>query len=456
MNYISTRNKKLSFNFQNIFFRGLAPDGGLFLPKEIGKFDKKELSNLSKLNYIDLGSKIIAKFCQPSLTEEKIKNILKKAYSNFSCKDVVNLKKIGGLNLLELYHGPTLAFKDIAMQVIGLLFSELEFNKKKINVVVATSGDTGSAAISALKDKENVNLFVLHPHEKISKVQRMIMTTSGSKNIFNLAVRGNFDDCQKLVKQMFNDEQFRSKINMSGVNSINWARIICQIVYYFYAYFKISTKLNFAVPTGNFGDVYAGYVAKKMGLPINKLIVATNENDILYRVINKGEYKPSAVRKSLSPSMDIQVASNFERLLFDILNRDDQKVSKSMQNLNENGFFKIEKDELKKIRENFSAEKINDADTLRIIKDFFINYGFILDPHTATAVGASYKFRNESKTVILGTAHPFKFLDTIELAIGKSVEPPSQFKNLFEKVENFEIIDNNISIIKSYISSKVK
>ena len=455
MNYISTRNKSLNFDFSSIFLRGLAPDGGLFIPNEIQKFNEKELKELSSLDYVDLGVEIISKFCTPVLNKNKIKLILDKAYSSFDTKNIVEIKRIDNINLLELYHGPTLAFKDIAMQVIGLMYEALNLNKNKINIIVATSGDTGSAAIAALKEKKNINLFVLHPHEKISNIQRKIMTTCDSKNIYNIAIKGNFDDCQKIVKQMFNDEQFREKINMSGVNSINWARIICQIVYYFYAYFQMSTKVNFSVPTGNFGDVYAGYIAKKMGLPVDKLIVATNENDILCRVINSGEYRPSKVKTSLSPSMDIQVASNFERLLFDLLNNDDQKVSKSMQNLNENGFFKLEKDELKKIRENFSAEKINDADTLRIIKDFFLNYGFILDPHTATAVGASYKVKNKSKTVVLGTAHPYKFLETIKLAIGKNVDPPKQFSDLSKKIEKFEIIDNKLEDIKKYIKEKM-
>ena len=455
MNYISTRNKSLNFDFSSIFLRGLAPDGGLFIPNEIQKFNEKELKELSSLEYVDLGVEIISKFCTPVLNKNKIKLILDKAYSSFDTKNIVEIKRIDNINLLELYHGPTLAFKDIAMQVIGLMYEALNLNKNKINIIVATSGDTGSAAIAALKEKKNINLFVLHPHEKISNIQRKIMTTCDSKNIYNIAIKGNFDDCQKIVKQMFNDEQFREKINMSGVNSINWARIICQIVYYFYAYFQMSTKVNFSVPTGNFGDVYAGYIAKKMGLPIDKLIVATNENDILCRVINSGEYRPSKVKPSLSPSMDIQVASNFERLLFDVLNSDDQKVSKSMKNLNENGFFKLEKDELKKIRENFSAEKINDSDTLRIIKDFFINYGFILDPHTATAVGASYKVKNNSKTVVLGTAHPYKFLETIKLAIGKNVDPPKQFSDLSKKFEKFDIIGNKLEDIKKYIVEKI-
>ena len=456
MNYISTRNKSLNQDFGSIFLRGLAPDGGLFLPKEISKYSEKDLKKLSDLSYIDLAVEIISKFCSPVLDKNKIKLLLHKAYSSFDTKNIVELKQIDDINLLELYHGPTLAFKDIALQVIGLMYEALDLNKKNVNIVVATSGDTGSAAIAALKDKENINVFVLHPHEKISSIQRKIMTTCDSNNIYNIAVKGNFDDCQKLVKQMFNDEDFRKKINMSGVNSINWARIICQIVYYFYAYFQVSSKVNFSVPTGNFGDVYAGYIAKKMGLPIDKLIVATNENDILYRVINSGEYKPLRVKTSLSPSMDIQVASNFERLLFDILNCDDQKVIKSMKNLNENGFFKLNQDELKKIKENFAAEKINDSQTLRIIKDFFVNYGFILDPHTATAVGASYKIKNKSKTIVLGTAHPYKFLDTIKLAIGKNVDPPKQFFNLSEKIEKFEIIDNKLKDIKNYIIDKIK
>ncbi len=456
MNYISTRNKSLNLNFGNIFLRGLAPDGGLFLPKEIKKFSEDELKELSTLNYIDLGVEIISKFCLPVLEKNKIKKLLDKAYSDFNTQNVVEIKNIDNVSLLELYHGPTLAFKDIAMQVIGLMYEALDLNKKKINIVVATSGDTGSAAIAALKEKENINLFVLHPHEKISNIQRKIMTTCDSNNIFNIAVKGNFDDCQRMVKQMFNDEEFREKINMSGVNSINWARIICQIVYYFYAYFKFSKKVNFSVPTGNFGDIYAGYVAKKMGLPIDKLIVATNENDILCRVINSGEYRPSETKPSLSPSMDIQVASNFERLLFDISNRDDQKVIKSMDNLTKKGFFKLDNEELKKLRENFAAVRINDSETLRIIKDFFINYGFILDPHTATAVGASYKAKNKSKTIVLGTAHPFKFLETIKLAIGKNIEPPKQFLNLSKKVEKFEIIDNKLKDIRNYILEKAK
>ena len=340
MRYFSTRDKKLNFSFTEIFSRGLAPDGGLFIPSELKKYSSSELKSLQNLSYTDLATEIISSFCSPDLDKQKLKILISNAYNNFFTKEVVKIKKIGDIHLLELYHGPTLAFKDIAMQVIGNLYDELNIaDKKKVNIVVATSGDTGSAAISALNEKKNINVFVLHPHNKISKTQRKIMTTIGSANIYNIAIKGNFDDCQKTVKEMFSDNNFRKKINMSGVNSINWARIICQIVYYFYTYFKLSKKTNFAVPTGNFGDVYAGYIAKKMGLPIGKLIVATNQNDILARAINSGEYKPNEVKSTLTPSMDIQISSNFERLLFDISDQNEKRVMNLMNDLKNKGFF---------------------------------------------------------------------------------------------------------------------
>ena len=348
MRYFSTRNKNLSFSFKEIFLRGLAPDGGLFVPQKLKVYNSSELKELSKLKYTELAVEIISVFCTPDLEKSKLNALVEKSYKGFNLKDVVTIKKIGDINLLELYHGPTLAFKDIAMQVIGNIYNEFNSkDKKTINIIVATSGDTGSAAISALSGKPNINVFVLHPHNKISDIQRKIMTTVESKNIYNIALQGNFDDCQKIVKDMFADNKFREDINMSGVNSINWARIACQIVYYFYSSFKFpNKKINFSVPTGNFGDVYAGYVAKKMGLPINKLIVATNRNDILQRVINTGIYKPSKVEPSLSPSMDIQISSNFERLLFDVLNMSDSKVISLMNSLKFEGYFKLKKAEV--------------------------------------------------------------------------------------------------------------
>ena len=457
MKYFSTRDKSLDFSFKEIFLRGLAPDGGLYLPSEIKIYNESELKKLSKLSYVDLATEIIFNFCQSDIEKAQLKILIEKAYNNFKNKEVVELKKVGNHNLLELYHGPTLAFKDIAMQVIGNMYDYLQVSKNKVvNIIVATSGDTGSAAISALNDRRNINVFVLHPHNKISNIQRKIMTTIGSNNIFNIAIEGSFDDCQKIVKAMFNENEFREKINMSGVNSINWARIICQIVYYFYAVFKIDKQnISFSVPTGNFGDIYAGYMAKKMGLPIDKLIVATNENDILRRVINTGEYKPSKVKPSLSPSMDIQISSNFERLLFDILDGDDKKVFSLMKDLTIKGFFKLDQKVIKNIKKDFCAEKINDEETLTIIKKINSEEKFVVDPHTATAFGAANKISNLSEVIILGTAHPYKFLETVKKATGIEVKAPLHLSNVVDKEERFDILENDISKIKNYILKKI-
>ena len=457
MEYISTRNKNLKYNFKDIFLRGLAPDGGLFIPKQIKIYNEAEIKKLSVLNYVELATEIIFNFCSSSLEKKNLKNLIKKSYKNFLSEEVIKIKKFGDLHLIELYHGPTLAFKDIAMQVLGNMYDE--FNNgthNKVNIIVATSGDTGSAAIAALNDKKNINVFVLHPHNKISNVQRKIMTTIGSNNIYNIAVKGTFDDCQKIVKDMFSENTFREKINMSGVNSINWARIICQIVYYFYSYFRFQNKkVSFAVPTGNFGDVFAGYVAKKMGLPIEKLVVATNENDILERVINTGEYKPTEVKPSLSPSMDVQISSNFERLLFDVLNEDDKQVSIFMNNLKSKGSFLLNKEQISIIKKNFSAKKINDKETIEIIKNFSKKYNFVIDPHTATAVGASKDIKDGSEILVLGTAHPYKFLETIKIATSQKIETPKQIAHLMDKKENYDILENNINDIKNYILGKI-
>ena len=458
MNYFSTRDKSLKFSFKDIFLRGLAPGGGLFLPTEIKRFNKDELKDLSKLDYKELATEIIFNFCKDEIKKNDLKSLIEKSYSSFKDKEVVNLRKIGDSNLLELYNGPTLAFKDIAMQIIGNFYEHFKVAKDKtVNIIVATSGDTGSAAIAALNGRENINLFVLHPHNKISSVQRKIMTTTSGSNIYNVAIKGSFDDCQKIVKELFNDENFRTKINMSGVNSINWARIVCQIVYYFYTYFKLKKeKISFSVPTGNFGDIYAGYVAKKMGLPINKLIVATNENDILQRVINNGEYKPDKVKPSISPSMDIQVASNFERLLFYIVGQDDQKVSLLMDHLSKKGFFKLDESEIQEIKKDFEAVKINDETTELIIKNINDQFKFIVDPHTATGFGAAKKIKDLENIVVLGTAHPFKFSDTVKKITGKILEPPLHLKMSLDKKEKFDIIENSNSQIKNYILSKIK
>ncbi len=458
MNYFSTRDKSLKFNFRDIFLRGLAPGGGLFLPSEIKKYNQGDLNNLSQLNYTELATEIIFNFCSKVIKKDELSSLIKKSYSSFNEKEVVSIKKLGNINLLELYHGPTLAFKDIAMQIIGNMYDHLQVAKNKtVNIVVATSGDTGSAAIAALSNRKNINLFVLHPHNKISKFQRKIMTTIGGDNIFNLAIEGSFDDCQKIVKDLFNEDNFRAKINMSGVNSINWARIVCQIVYYFYSFFKLQkNNISFSVPTGNFGDIYAGYVAKKMGLPINKLIVATNKNDILQRVINTGEYKPDTVKPSITPSMDIQVASNFERLLFYILDESDSKVSSLMKDLYSKNLFNLGKKEIQKIKKDFEAIKITDEETIKIIHEVYKEHNFVIDPHTATGIGAAKSMKNLGDIIVLGTAHPYKFSDTIKKALGKNLNVPEHLKMNIEKKETFDIVDNSNLAIKNYIFSKIQ
>ena len=460
MQYISTRNTKQTFTFKDVFLNGLAADGGLYIPEKIPSYSLKELESLKELSYEQLAVKIILNFCSDEFNETEIKDLVNKSYKEFRVKNVVNIKKLENIILLELFHGPTLAFKDIAMQVIGNMYEKiLSDNKKVINIVVATSGDTGAAAISALKGRKNINIFVLHPHKKISKVQRKLMTTFEENNVYNLAIEGNFDDCQKLVKSMFIDRSFNNEINMSGVNSINWARIIAQIVYYFFSYFKInngSQKINFSVPTGNFGDVFAGYMAKKMGLPINKLIVATNKNDILKRVISTGVYKPKEVFQTISPSMDIQVASNFERLIFYISSNDDQATLKKMEELRKNNEFKLSREQLSLLKKDFVSESLSEEETKSIIKKIYKNYNIFIDPHTAVGLGVLDKLSNDEINIILSTAHPGKFPEVIKEVTGKYPELPIKIKKVIEEKEKFDILPNDLNIIKKFIKEKAK
>ena len=361
MNYVSTRNGTKSFKFEDVFIKGLADDGGLFIPKSLHKYSQQELLELKNLEYKDLAKKIIQPFIGDFMNENDLSKIIDKSYSVFRKKNVVDFVRVGDRSVLELFHGPTLAFKDIAMQLLGNFYEYFLNNEnKKINIVVATSGDTGAAAIDAIKGKKNVNIFVIHPNNRISPVQRKLMTTVKEKNVFNIAIEGNFDDCQNSVKAMFADKSFANEINMSGVNSINWARIIAQSVYYFYSYFLIEKDkepINFSVPTGNFGDVYAGYLAKKIGLPINKFIVATNQNDILHRAISKGTYIVENVTETISPSMDIQIASNFERLIYDLNNHNDKKTIEVMKSIKEKGEYIIDKESLDKINIDFLSSR---------------------------------------------------------------------------------------------------
>jgi len=459
MKYISTRNGSKEFNFTEVFIKGLADDGGLFIPKTIPVISKQDLLSLSKLNYKDLAKEIIFLFCGETIRKDELSNIVEKSYSKFNEKNVVKITDIGENKILELYHGPTLAFKDIAMQFIGHLYDHhLKNLKKKINVIVATSGDTGAAAIDAIKSKDKMNIFVLHPNNKVSSVQRKLMTTVEDKNVFNIAIDGNFDDCQNLVKSMFADNKFSNSINMSGVNSINWARIVAQTVYYFFSYFQacqINEKVNFSVPTGNFGDVYAGYLSKKMGLPIDKLIVATNQNDILHRAISNGQYKAHSVVETLSPSMDIQVASNFERLIYDINDQNTDKTSKIMQSIKNEKKYLIEEKELKKIRKDFVSETISEQELLSCIKKAYENYKIIIDPHTAVGLGALEKINLVGKSVVLSTAHPCKFPEAIKKAINIKSELPDNLNYILSKKENFIVINNDIEEVKKYILNKL-
>jgi threonine synthase len=460
MKYISTRDNSKEYNFEQVFIKGLADDGGLFIPKKIKKYTQEELNALSDLSYQDLAKKILFPFIGGFMSERELSDIVDKSYSVFRKDNVVDLIKAGNTKILELFHGPTLAFKDISMQLLGNFYEHyLQKNYKNLNVIVATSGDTGAAAIDAIKGKNNMNIFVLHPHNKISIVQRKLMSTVKEKNVFNIAIEGNFDDCQNLVKSMFSDKEFSNSINMSGVNSINWARIIAQSVYYFYSYFLVKDDgpINFSVPTGNFGDVYAGYLSKKMGLPINKLIVATNKNDILNRAISNGKYEAETVFETNSPSMDIQIASNFERLIYDLNDYDDVKTKNIMRGIKEEGKYILSKEILKKINKNFLSASLNEDEVLKVIQEVYKKHEIILDPHSAIAFGAlKNKINLDGNNVVLATAHPCKFPDVINNSIGIKPTLPEKLKHIMDENENYDIIPNNLSTIKKHIKEKIQ
>ena len=433
MKYISTRNSKETFEFKEVFIKGLADDGGLFIPQSLNKYSDTEINSFRELEYNQLAKKIISTFIGDFMSENDLSEIIDRSYSVFRKTNVVNLIEVGDRFVLELFHGPTLAFKDVAMQLLGNFYEYyLNNENQKINIVVATSGDTGAAAIDAIKGKKNINIFVLHPHNRVSSVQRKLMTTGKEQNVFNIAINGNFDDCQNLVKSMFADKSFSNEIKMSGVNSINWARIIAQSVYYFYSYFLAKKKdepVNFSVPTGNFGDVYAGYLAKKMGLPINKLIVATNQNDILHRAISKGSYEVEKVAETISPSMDIQIASNFERLIYDLNNGDDTQTISAMNDI---------------------KEKV-----LKTISLVHKKFDVVLDPHSAIGYGAFDKINISGNNIVLATAHPCKFPDAIKNAINLKAELPKELMYILSEKENYDIIDNNVDKVKQHIKERI-
>ncbi len=453
MKYKSTRGKVSGLGFTEAFLMGLATDGGLIIPEKIPTVELEKLKNLA---YKELAFEIFSLFID-DIDKQDIKNLIEKSYSTFDTDEITPIVKKDGVYILELFHGPTFAFKDIALQFLGNLFEYvLDKTGSNINILGATSGDTGSAAIYGLKGKKNVNIFILHPHGKVSPIQEMQMTTVEDENVYNIAIEGTFDDCQYIVKSIFNDLEFKSKYNLGAVNSINWARILAQIVYYFYAYFKSGVdELYFSVPTGNFGDIFAGYIAKKMGLPIKKLILATNSNDILYRFVNFGDYSIKGVAQTLSPSMDIQIASNFERYLYYLFDEDADKVKDIMDEFAQTKKILFKQELLKKVQDEFESYRADTEDTLNTIKRFYEETNYIIDPHTAAGVSAAWQ-SNHKDVICLSTAHPAKFPDAIEKAIKKTPKEPDAIKKLHSKDKRMSILNNDIDEVKKFMEENLK
>ena len=455
MRYISTRGKAPELGFEDVLLSGLANDGGLYIPKVWPKLDYKKLPSTS---YSEQAAYVIHPFVSEFLKYEELQRITDKAYDQFPNKEAIGLKEVEkGNYLLELFHGPTLAFKDFAMLLLAQFFeTSLRRKNKSITILGATSGDTGSAAIEAFENNEYCNVFILFPKGRVSEVQRKQMTTVDSPTIFPIEIDGTFDDCQNLVKSLFQDLKFKEEMSLGAINSINWARVAAQIVYYFSTFQRLKAdKVSFSVPTGNFGDVLAGWVAKKMGLPIDKLIVATNDNDILDRAISSGDYFQEKVKATTSPSMDIQISSNFERLLFESLNRDANKLSNLFTKLkNENGF-DIDEAALSYIRNDFKSGKADENQVKDTISKIFKFSNIILDPHTAIGFFASKDFSdNDIPMVNLGTAHPAKFSKAVFEAIKVEPEIPDRLKKVINKKEKFFELENDEAALINLIKEK--
>lgn len=466
MFYISTRGIAPKLSFEDAVLAGLATDGGLYVPENVPSLSIAEITAMQSLSYPELAYNIISRFTGDGIAPDALKRIIDESYKTFRHSAVAPLKQLDSSTyLLELFHGETLAFKDFALQFLGRLLDYiLEKRQQKVVVIGATSGDTGSAAIAGCRGRKNMNIFIMYPHGRVSDVQRLQMTTVLDENVHNIALDGTFDDCQDIVKALFADKEFREKHNLTAVNSINWARILAQVVYYFYAALKLDAPaktVSFSVPTGNFGDIYAGYIAKKMGLPIEQLIIATNRNDILARTLATGTYEMAGVEPSLSPSMDIQISSNFERLLFDLYERDGKTIAEIMTNFREHKKFTLTPLALSRLRAEFAAASASDEETKTTIKDCYQTTGELLDPHTAVGLCAGNKARKDSQTplVILATAHPAKFPDAVESAtesIG-GIHPtlPPHLADLFTRKEKFKRISNDVNAVKDFIESNI-
>jgi threonine synthase len=454
MQFISTRGQSPIANFQDVLLGGLAPDGGLYVPVA---WPVVELPS-TNLSYADIAFQIIAPYINGCLSTDKLKKIIAESYSPdiFLSPSVVPLHELSNkLNVLELFHGPTLAFKDVALQFLGRLFDVvLEDIGQSVTIIGATSGDTGSAAIEAFKGRKNISLTILHPHGRTSDIQRRQMTSVIADNIHNIAVHGTFDDCQNLVKQCFNDKELRQRKNLSAINSINWARIIAQTVYYATTAHALKTQTNFAVPTGNFGNVLAAFVAKKMGVPVGQLVIGSNRNDILTRFFETGAMTLDKVTPSFSPSMDIQISSNFERILFELTGRDADKIRYWMNQFKEAGAFKVSSDELEKIRTEFLAYRCSDEETTECIKRIYQTYNYIIDPHTAVGMLALEKsglLDSETISIALACAHPAKFPDVVKGATGITPELPEQLSDLMSRPEKYKVMDNDYSKIRQHV-----
>ncbi len=451
MKYLSTRDNSLKKSFDKILYQGLSNEGGLYLPVE---WPSINLSNLENKSYEEVALEIIFPFVKENLSKLDLKEILNESYANFRHEKKAPIKELeSNKYILELIYGPTYAFKDYALQFLGELFaSSLAKNPKKITVLGATSGDTGSAAIHAFKSNQNINVFILHPHGKVSPIQQKQMTSIQEENIFNIAIDGNFDDCQKIVKELFVDSDIQNLTSLTAINSINWARLIAQVVYYFWSYLQIKNKeINFIVPSGNFGNIFSAYVAKKMGLPINRLHIATNTNDILKSIIKTGKMEKKLVSQTFSPSMDIQISSNFERQMFESFNRDSNEVKKAFDEFNKTGNYTFESKIIKGFNDIYDASSINDHETLDTIAKVYEKYDYISDPHTATGLNILMNKKQDETWVSLVCAHPAKFNDAVKKAIKKEIDIPKELSNLFDKEEKMTILSNSTQEVKNYI-----
>ncbi|MCP1337604.1 threonine synthase [Futiania mangrovi] len=462
MRYVSTRGRAPVLGFEEVLLAGLARDGGLYVPESWPLFSLDEISDLAGRSYEDVAVRILAPYVGDAIGKDDLAAIVADAYATFRHKAVVPLVQTGASDwLMELFHGPTLAFKDVAMQLIGRLFDHVLTKRgERVTIVGATSGDTGSAAIEAFRDRAAADVFILFPHGRVSEVQRRQMTTVDAPNVHAIAVEGTFDDCQSLVKAMFNDHAFRDGMRLGAVNSINWARVMAQAVYYFTAATALgapSRCVSFSVPTGNFGDIFAGYVATRMGLPVEQLVIATNANDILARTIETGTYSMGEVVKTLSPSMDIQVSSNFERLLFEVMGRDGAAVQGLMDGLQQSRAFTLPGPALEEVRRTFDAGSVDDDRILATIRRVHAETGLTIDPHTAVGVAAAVGVRRDPLTpmIHLACAHPAKFPDAVEKATKARPGLPPHLADLFDRPERMSVLPNDLAAIKQAIGEKV-